>query len=582
MRAGDYYRAVLDFRRARRRAAQEQLLARLHGKSAELLPYEQVRHMLKGKIGHQLGLREIPLDAIVGSLGRYSDFTRSFLPLQDEDQERWAMIQAKASDLDGLPPIEVYQIGEVYFVRDGNHRVSVARQLGATHIEAYVTEVQTRVSLSPEVQPDDLIVKSEASEFLELTDLDLIRPGANLDVTIPGQYPKLLEQIDVHRYYMGLEQRREIPYQEAAGDWYDRVYLPTAQVIREQNLLDGLPNRTETDLYVWLSEHRAALEEALGWEIQVEPAAAHLAEQFSHGTQRPISRATRVHLTRSLLDALTPDALEGGPEPGTWRRERLALHRDDCMFADILVPVSGQESGWQAVAQAMEIACRENARLLGLHVVRSAAEKESERVLAVRGEFARRCEALGVRGKLAVEVGRIARKICERSRWADLVVLSMVHPPAPQAVARLSSGFRTLIRRCSTPVLAVPGAFSPLSRPLLAYDGSPKAREALYVATYLTARAQVPLAVVTVPEDGRVTEAALAEAGEYLKAHGVQTSLVLKQGPVADAILKTAEQHGSDLILIGGYGHSPVVEAVLGSAVDQVLRTTRQPMLICR
>ena len=577
MGAGSFYQAVLDFRRARRKAIRERLLARLQGKSVELLSYEQVRQMLRGMVGSQLGLREIPLGAIVGSVGRYADFTRSFLPLQDEDQERWAWIEVRVSDLNGLPPIEVYQIGEAYFVRDGNHRVSVARQLGATHIEAYVTEIQTKVSLSPDVQPDDLIVKSEAAEFLELTDLDQSRPQANLDVTVPGQYLKLLEQIDVHGCYMSQVQRREIPFKEAAGLWCDQVYLPAVQVIRDQNLLEGFPDRTETDLYVWLSEHREALEEALGWEIQLEPAAADLLEQFSPGTQSPILR-----VARSFLDALTPDGLGGGPVTGTWRRERLALHRDDCMFADILVPISGQESGWQAVAQAVEVACRENARLLGLHVVRTAAEKESERVLAMQGEFARRCEMLGVRGTLVVEVGRVARRICERSHWADLIVLGLVHPPARQVMAKLSSGFRTIVRRCPTPVLVVTGAFSPLNRPLLAYDGSPKAREALYVATYMASRAKVPLTVVTVTEGERMAEAALVEAGDYLKAHGVETSLVPEQGPVGGAILKAAEDYRSDLILMGGYGHSPAVEVVLGSAVDQVLRTTKQPVLICR
>ena len=209
------------------------------------------------------------------------------------------------------------------------------------------------------------------------------------------------------------------------------------------------------------------------------------------------------------------------------------------MFADILVPVSGDPGGWPAVAQAVEIACRENARLLGLHIVPSAAELESDRVRAVRAEFTRQCEALGVRGKLAVESGRVARAICDRARWADLVVAGLAHPPDPQPAARLSSGFGTLIRRCSTPLLAVPGAFSPLSRPLLAYDGSPKAKEALYIATYLAARGQDagtagPLVILTVMEGGQATPDTLAEAGEYTKSHGVRASLLLEHGPVTE------------------------------------------------
>jgi nucleotide-binding universal stress UspA family protein len=219
---------------------------------------------------------------------------------------------------------------------------------------------------------------------------------------------------------------------------------------------------------------------------------------------------------------------------------------------------------------------------LGLHVVGSAAEKKSDRTLALQTEFARQCERLGVSGELAVEVGRVARRISERSRWADLVVLSLAHPPAPQPVAKLSSGLRTLIRRCPTPILAVPGACSPLRRPLLAYDGSPKAREALYVATYLAARGGVPLVVVTIVEGQRVTADALSEAGDYLEAHGVEAILVREQGPVAETILRIAEEHASDLMLMGGYGYGPLVEVVLGSSVDQVLRASRQPVLICR
>jgi nucleotide-binding universal stress UspA family protein len=131
-------------------------------------------------------------------------------------------------------------------------------------------------------------------------------------------------------------------------------------------------------------------------------------------------------------------------------------------------------------------------------------------------------------------------------------------------------------------VLAVTGAFSPLGRPLLAYDGSPKSKEALYVAAYLAAQGQVPLAIVTVTEDGQVTPDVLVEAEDYLERLGVQSIPVSAYGPVSDAILQAAEAHKSDLILMGGYGYGPVAEVVLGSAVDGVLRASSQPVLICR
>jgi nucleotide-binding universal stress UspA family protein len=176
----------------------------------------------------------------------------------------------------------------------------------------------------------------------------------------------------------------------------------------------------------------------------------------------------------------------------------------------------------------------------------------------------------------------VARKICERSRWTDLVVVHLAHPPAPQPTARLGSGFRSLIRRCPRPVLAVPDAPFPLERALLAYDGSPKAEEALFVATYMAGQWGIPLVVVTVVETGRTTAEALARAQEYLETHGVEAAFVKESGAVAEAILRTAEEQASDLIIMGGYGFSPVLEVVLGSAVDQVLRESRRPMLICR
>jgi hypothetical protein len=280
----------------------EAIMARLTGKSIDLLSYEDVRQKLKGRGSIARGLQDIPLNAIVGSVGRYTDFTRSFLPRRDSNQQRWARVKEKVTDLGGLPPIEVYQIGEAYFVQDGNHRVSVARELDATHIQAYVTEIRTRVPLSPDDQPDDLILKAEYANFLEQTQVDKLRPESDLSVTVPGQCRKLEEHIQVHRYFMGLEQKREIPYQEAVAHWYDEVYLPVVHVIQEQGILRDFPQRTETDLYLWVSQHRAALGERLGWEIKPEAAATDLAAHSSSRPQRIVAR-----VGEKLLDAVTPD-----------------------------------------------------------------------------------------------------------------------------------------------------------------------------------------------------------------------------------------------------------------------------------
>jgi len=327
-----------------------------------------------------------------------------------------------------------------------------------------------------------------------------------------------------------------------------------------------------------LSKYRVELQEELGWEIKPAAAATDLATRLSSRLPRVVAL-----IGERILEAVIPAKLEPGPPPGQWRKEQVAARGDERLFSDILAAVSGEEHGWHALEQALEIARREGARLYGLHVVPSEAQKEDEQAQAVQAEFERRCAAASVPGKLAIEVGEeIAPRICERVRWTDLVVVTLAHPPASGPLARLSSGFRTLVRRCSRPVLAVPGAPSPLERALLAYDGSPKADEALFIATYLAGRWGMALAVVTVIETGRTTSQALARAQKYLKTHGVRATFVKESGPVAEAILKTAEAQGSNLIIMGGYGFSPVLEVVLGSAVDRVLREARRPVLICR
>jgi len=578
--------AIEDFHRARRQATMQRILASLSGRSVDLLSYDDVLRKLKETGRSSRGLRDIPLDAIVGSVGRYNDFSRNFLPRRDDTIHRWTRVQMAMNDMAGVPPIDVYKIGDAYFVLDGNHRVSVARQMGSTHIQAYVTEIQTKVPLSPDVTPDELILKAEYTIFLDQTNIDELRPGCDLAVTAPGQYDALREHVDVHRYYMGLDLQRDIPPAEAVTHWYDTVYMPVVEAIRERGILRDFPGRTETDLYLWLMQHRAALQQEMGWTaIPYQAAADDLAEQRSPTARRVVRR-----LGERLRDAVTPDELAAAPPasaPGAWRSDddRLPSPGGECpehMINNILVPVSGEVNGWVALDQAAVIARREAAQLLGLHVVPSEQERDGEPAHSVQAEFHRRCQAADVQGELAIAVGSVAQVICERSRWTDLAVANLAHPPTPQPVARMRSGFRTLIRRCSIPILAVPRKATLLSRALLAYDGSSKADEALFLATYVAGRWGIDLTVLTVLEAERATPETLTRARDYLDSHHVAATFVRQTGDVGDTILSAADTDHSDLIIMGGYGFSPVLELMLGSSVDRVLSESEIPMLICR
>lgn len=558
-----------DFRRARRSANLEEVLSRLTGKSSELLCYADVRQQLKATETPGRTLKDIPLNAIVGSVGRCGDFTRSFLPQHDSDEERWAKVEMAMLDQAGLPPITVYQIGDVYFVLDGHHRVSVARQFGATAIQAYVTEVETSVPLQPDTQPDDLIIKAEYADFLARTHLDDLRPGADLSTSVPGQYEKLLEHISVHRWYMGEKRGANVPFTESATHWYDDVYLPVVQAIRERAILQDFPGRTEADLYLWVSEHREELKDALGWEISTEKAASDLS--FRASPRRIWDR-----VKAKVKDALLPDEVESGPRPGQWRQTDAQACRIESLFADVLVAVDGGESGWHALQQALEVARRERGRIHGLHITTSPDAAE-----VVRSEFLRRCEAAGISGELAVETGEIQRVLHGRSWLVDLVVLSLSHPPADTPSARLTSGLATLIRRSPRPVLAVPAdaPSSAMDRILLAYDGSAKAQEALFAATYLAGSWHAPLDLVTAEDDVAAT---IAQAVEYAERCGVRATPVGGRGPAPGAILRAAQARGSNLLIMGGYGRGPLLHVALGSAVDGVLREIRVPVLICQ
>ena len=348
-----YAAALNDFREARRQAALQDLKASLTGKSDDLLSYEAIREMLRAEDTTHRQLQEIPLDAIVGSVGRYADFTRGFLPRREADMHRWAGVKVKALYQGGFAPIDVYRVGEVYFVLDGNHRVSVAQQLGATTIQAYVTEVRTRVPLTPDVQPDEIIIKARYAEFLDRWGLDRLRPGADMTVTAAGQYRVLEEQIEAYRRLIAFRERIDLSMQDAVARWYDQKYLPTVQILREMHILDDFPGRTETDLYLWVTERREELQVEVGWEVPPARVAAELAQKESRRLPHVKSR-----WHRRLRSAVTPSELLDGPRAGTWRREQRSAALDQRLFPDILVPVSGTSRGWQALEQALIVAQR--------------------------------------------------------------------------------------------------------------------------------------------------------------------------------------------------------------------------------
>lgn len=260
-----------DFSRARMKAFWQNAWASVTNQEKDLLNFDEVRDILRLNNQRELGIQNVPLDKIVGSVGRYRDFTRTFMPRKTVNKERWEQVDALARGFKGFPPIELYKIGDAYFVSDGNHRVSVARQLDMKTIEAYVTELITPVDIDANITQEELVIKAGYAEFLRKTKLNLIRPASEVILTEPGMYHSILEHIEVHKYFMDLEASQEHPYEEAVASWYDKVYMPMVEVIREMDILDEFPDRTEADLYVWLIRHQGALHKLYGTEHAPSP-----------------------------------------------------------------------------------------------------------------------------------------------------------------------------------------------------------------------------------------------------------------------------------------------------------------------
>ncbi len=270
-----------NFFRAHGRAIRQDLLAKLSGKPNDLLPFQVLVDVLQAYEQMPRPKTEmIPLDRIVGSVGRYKDFTRDFLPRSPSMAERWARVEEAMESMEGVPPIEVYKLGDVYFVADGNHRVSVARASGLDAIEAHVTEIPVPpgLDLTPGDSLDQAIMKAERARFLAETQLDRHITPLDIYFTRPGGFKRLLEHVRIHQRLLSKKQAdgHPVTLPQAALDWYLNVYRPIIETIRQRQLLRRFPGRTAADLYVWIWGYIMEAYRSMGERVPPEEAAAML------------------------------------------------------------------------------------------------------------------------------------------------------------------------------------------------------------------------------------------------------------------------------------------------------------------
>ncbi len=243
-------RAKDAFSRARTRETVAKFFSALTNENNDLLPLQEVQSILKPKSERYRGMKAVPVASIAGSEGRYRDFNRDFLPKHKHLRDRWVSIRVAHYQDKILPPIRLYEIGGIYFVRDGNHRVSVAVEQGVEFIDAEVTQLGSDISIRPGATKEEIkriVIAYEKKRFLERTNLDKLRPENRIEFTETGRYDDIIEHIDVHKC--------ETSFEEGMLCWYDTIYFPMAVIIREEKIVPRFPGRTEADLYVWIMRH---------------------------------------------------------------------------------------------------------------------------------------------------------------------------------------------------------------------------------------------------------------------------------------------------------------------------------------
>jgi len=243
------------------------------------------------------GVQTVRLSQIVGSMDRFQDFNREFFPRQRFSAGRWQNVDRAYYQDIHLPPIQLYKVGDVYFVKDGNHRVSVARERGQEFIDAEVIEGHIRAPIYANMGADELLLQAEYAEFLRRTNLDHLHPDHDIRPSALGRYDEIWTHIQGHRDWLAAIRHEPVSDQEAVADWYEYIYCPIVEVARKRGLTDRFPEHTEADVYLWVMRHRHAIEREQGEDIGPEPAARDYAETAYPRT--PVRRVTGA--LRSLL-----------------------------------------------------------------------------------------------------------------------------------------------------------------------------------------------------------------------------------------------------------------------------------------
>ena len=557
-----YRKALEDFHRLRSKAALDRFWAGIRGESLDLLAYDEVSSKLRAVSQTNLGLQEVALKNIIGSVNRTSDFDRNFRPLSDGDSTRWADVKAAMTSpfTAGVPPVTLYKIGEAYFVMDGNHRISIAKEMGLDSVEAYVTEVKTKVSLSSSFTLEELAEKAALADFLEDTHLDRILPSVELSLNRIEYYPLLKEHIVVHQYYMGIDHKREVSFDEAAVDWYDHVYSPVVRIIEESGLRYEFPELTITDLYLWVLDKQQALLDKYGTSFKTENVVDFVAKQKGKQTKTVVTTADRE------MDMHVSGMAEGS---------------SDCLFRDILVGVSHSDIDLLALQQAMMINRCKDGNIIGLHVKAETDFATEQTEAELETSFYQQLNEREMSGRFIKMTGNISKTLQEYGLLSDITVVKLSYPPGGAVFDRLGSGVITLLQSSRRPIMFVKEVVAPVNRILLMLDEDEKSREAFYIAVYYAARYGCGLFITMPEKDSKSSQDAFSFAKSYLDAIDLEfQSTTLSSTSLVENLVSLIEENSISTVMMGGYRSTGLLGRLFSSNVDRVLELSPVPVLV--
>ena len=295
-----------DFNKAHNKAFINDILHFLSPEEASLISLNDVKQMIKPVNETYVGMKVIPIEKIVGSEGRYKDFDNRFFPKSSHLKNRWEHVDEAAIKSINLPPIKVYEIAGLYFVRDGNHRVSVAKSRGTEFIDAEVVSLQSEIVLKKPDNINDIvkqIINYEKRVFYSETGFGDITDYWCLDFSRTGRYDVIYNHILTHKYYINQGKTEEISMEDALLSWFNNVYVPIATIIQEKHILRSFPKRTIGDLYVWIVRYWDDLKQKFGDNISLTDVVSDFKKNYKVPLHRRIINRIKCIILRKAMDS---------------------------------------------------------------------------------------------------------------------------------------------------------------------------------------------------------------------------------------------------------------------------------------